>query len=536
MFNILRLSSALMKISLSAAVSAAIFILTPFVHAADPVVSNITAVQRAGTQLVDITYDVTADTPTVQVSLAISSDGGTTYNVPATTVSGAIGLGVARGTGKVITWDAGADWGKQYTATMRFKVTAVEFLSGFSLIPAGSFQMGNAMAADTDITDAPIRMVTVSSFHMGQNLVTKADWDAVRPWGLTHGYTDLSAGASKATNHPVGYVTWYDMVKWCNARSEMDGLTPCYTLSGAVYRTTNNSAVVCNWTANGYRLPSEAEWEKAARGGLSGKRFPWGDTISQSQANYRGAPGSYTYDSGPAGYNSVGSIGGTNPATSPVGSFLANGFGLQDMAGNVWGWCWDWYGTYAAGAQTDPRGVASGATRVARGGNWANYAYCCRVAYRSYSLDPTSSSNSGIGFRVARRSSTTAGSGFTITSNVAVNTRSSVATLSSLELSSGTLTPTFVPATQFYTASVANATTSMTITPSVTDATATIKVNGTTVTSGAASGAISLVVGSNTITVLVTAQDGTTTSTYTITVTRLPYPCRPTQRNQVGGY
>jgi len=273
---------------------------------------------------------------------------------------------------------------------------------GFVLIPAGSFQMGNAMVADTDITDAPIRTVTVGDFHMAKNLVSKASWDSVRTWGLTHGYTDLSAGAGKAPNHPVQTITWYDMVKWCNARSEKDGLTPCYTLSGAVYRTTSNSAVVCNWAANGYRLPTEAEWEKAARGGLIGKRFPWGDRISQSLANYYSVPTGYTYDDGSAGYNSIGSIGGTSPATSPVGSFAANGYGLNDMAGNVWEWCWDWHGTYAAGSQTDPRGVSSGSRRVLRGGNWYNYAHYCRVAIRYYGY-PTSSGIS-IGFRVARSS------------------------------------------------------------------------------------------------------------------------------------
>ena len=163
--------------NLSAAVSAAFFLLTPLAEAADPVVSNISAVQRAGTQLVDITYDVTADTSTVWVGLEISSDGGTTFSVPAVTMSGAVGLGVATGTGKVITWNAGVDWNKQYTTAMRFKVSADDLIApaGFSAIPAGSFQMGNAMAADTDISDGPIRTVTVSAFYMGTNLVTNAD-------------------------------------------------------------------------------------------------------------------------------------------------------------------------------------------------------------------------------------------------------------------------------------------------------------------------------------------------------------------------
>jgi len=270
----------------------------------------------------------------------------------------------------------------------------------FVVIPAGSFQMGNAMADDTDITDVPIRTVTVSAFYMAKNLVTKELWDTVRTWGLTHGYTDLIAGRGKASNHPVQTITWYDMVKWCNARSEMEGLTPCYTVSGVVYRAGNSDAVVCNWVANGYRLPTEAEWEKAARGGLSGKRFPWGEMISQSQANYKRVS-RYAYDFVPNDYNSIGSIGGTSPATSPVGSFPANGYGLYDMAGNVLEWCWDLYGTYAAGEQTDPRGAATGTNRVFRGGNWGDGANLCRVAYRGSDLP--NDSLYGVGFRVARK-------------------------------------------------------------------------------------------------------------------------------------
>jgi formylglycine-generating enzyme required for sulfatase activity len=389
------------RISRFASVGAALCLLAPLAEAADPVVSNISAVQRAGTQLVDITYDVTADTSTVQVTLAISSDGGTTFNVPATTVSGAVGTGVAIGTGKAITWNAGADWAKQYSTTTRFKVTADDLLTGFSLIPAGSFQMGNAMAADTDITNAPIRSVTVSAFYMAQNLVTKEEWDTVRVWGLTHGYTDLAVGAGKAVNHPVQTITWYDMVKWCNAHSEKDGLTPCYTVSGVTYRTGSSDVADCNWAANGYRLPSEAEWEKAARGGLSGKRFPWGDTITHSQANYTSTTG-YAYDVSPTrGYHPVWGTG-SPPYTSPVESFAPNGYGLYDMAGNLYEWCWDWYGAYAAGSQTDPRGVASGSFRVVRGGGWDSIARYCRVAFR-VNGGPSSSYGS-VGFRTARSS------------------------------------------------------------------------------------------------------------------------------------
>ena len=278
--------------------------------------------------------------------------------------------------------------------------------TGFSLIPAGSFTMGRT-SGDTDVHAPPVD-VTVSAFYMGKTEVTKALWDEVRIWAEANGYTFVQGGEGKASNHPVQTVKWYDVIKWCNARSEKEGLTPVYYTNDAqtaVYKTgevdVTNTQV--KWAANGYRLPTEAEWEKAARGGLSGYRFPWGDTISQSQANYHGNTTSYSYDLGPSGYNSIGSIGGTTPATSPAGSFAANDYGLYDMEGNVSEWCWDWYGatTYVDGA-TDPRGAESGTYRVVRGGSWDHFASYCRVAYRNYNSPDLA--NDYFGFRVARSS------------------------------------------------------------------------------------------------------------------------------------
>jgi formylglycine-generating enzyme required for sulfatase activity len=275
--------------------------------------------------------------------------------------------------------------------------------SGMALIPAGSFQMGDNLDGESD---APVHTVYVSAFYMDQYDVTYALWQQVYNWAVAHGYSFDYAGSGKAANHPVQTIDWYDSVKWCNARSEMEGRTPAYYTSAAqitVYRSgqvnVDNNSVKWN---SGYRLPTEAEWEKAARGGLSGQRFPWGNTISWSQANYYADPlsaGGYAYDLSASNSFDPTFATGNRPYTSPVDYFAANGYGLYDMAGNVWQWCWDWYGAYASGSQTDPRGPASGSYRMNRGGGWDYYPNGLRTAERS-SLCPACSGNGNYeGFR-----------------------------------------------------------------------------------------------------------------------------------------
>ncbi len=271
--------------------------------------------------------------------------------------------------------------------------------TNMALIPAGSFSMGDALDG---LSDAPPHTVDVSAFYMDKYEVTKALWDEVTTWAVGNGY-DINADSArgKAANHPAYYVTWHDVVKWCNARSEKERLTPCYTVGGATYRTGSSDGVDCNFSVNGYRLPTEAEWEKAARGGLIGKRFPWGDTITHSQANHNSS--SSSYDVSPTrGYHPTYATGSI-PYTSPVGSFGANGYGLYDMAGNVWEWCWDWYdGNYYSTSPSSNRGPTSGSGRVRRGSGWVLDAGGTRSAYRGH--DYPSYSDLDLGFRSARSS------------------------------------------------------------------------------------------------------------------------------------
>jgi len=355
-------------------------------HAAAPVVSNVRAAQRPGTKLVDIYYDLAdPDSATVTVAIALSGDGGANYNLPAATFTGDYGAGVTPGTNKRAVWNAGADWNGLFTSRGRARVLAEAGSGpfGMAFIPAGSFPMG----------DAPVRSVVVSSFYLDRFEVTKELWDQVYQWaaGNGYGFDQQASGSGVAANHPVQTVSWYDVVKWCNARSQKENRTPAYYTDAAqtlIYKSgdVNLTAAMVKWTGNGYRLPTEAEWEKAARGGQAGNDYPWGNGINSSQANYGGNKGTTT----PVGYY--------NGSQVPAGVDMANGYGLYDMAGNVWEWCWDWYASYDA-TLTDPRGPDSGSGRVIRGGGWVYGSGDLRCAGRYY--DTPSSRYSNYGFRCA---------------------------------------------------------------------------------------------------------------------------------------
>jgi formylglycine-generating enzyme required for sulfatase activity len=273
--------------------------------------------------------------------------------------------------------------------------------------------------------EVPQHSVYVSAFYMDRTEVTNDKMVEVMQWAYQQGEISVTTAtvrnlegnqqelldlddpdcritwsgsqfqmkAAKGSGYPCVGVTWYGAVAFCNHRSQMEGLTPCYNLSDWG----------CNWAANGYRLPTEAEWEKAARGGLSGRRFPWGDEIDHSRANYRASGSAYLYDVSPYTsytYHPDYDDGGY-PYTNPAGDFAPNAYGLYDMTGNVWEWCWDWYldSYYSSSPSSNPRGPASGSSRVKRGGSWSGITIYCRTAYRSSGLPAYSLSR---GFRCVR--------------------------------------------------------------------------------------------------------------------------------------
>jgi len=212
--------------------------------------------------------------------------------------------------------------------------------------------------------------IMVSSFSIGKYEVTWAQWQAVRDWAATNDYDIGSVGAGSAANHPVNSVSWYECVKWCNARSQKEGLTPVYYTDAGlalVYKTINAYPFV-NASATGYRLPTDAEWEFTARGGTQSQGYEY------SGGNDLNVVGWYSDNSG----------GGDKA----VGQKTANELGLYDMSGNVYEWCFDWY----PGQE--------GSYRVGRGGTWHYDANFCRSAFRL--LGNPRNRSLYIGFRLAQ--------------------------------------------------------------------------------------------------------------------------------------
>ena len=283
-------------------------------------------------------------------------------------------------------------------ALFRRRFAGPDMPPGMVLIPGGAFWMGDHFD-EGEPNELPVHAAYVDSFYMDIYEVTNRQYaDALnRAWaqgkritvvngtvyqagsGTSYWYCETTSGSpnSRITwdgnsfgviagkeNHPMLTLYWYGAAAYANWQSELEGRSPCYSLL----------TWECDFDADGYRLPTEAEWEYAARGGRHYPyfRYPWGNSIDGSMANsvFSGDP----YETG------------TDPCTTPVGYYdgnqtppgvdMANGYGLYDVAGNVWEWCNDWLGPYShcdPPPCDNPHGPASGSFRVLRGGAWSSY-------------------------------------------------------------------------------------------------------------------------------------------------------------------
>ena len=289
-------------------------------------------------------------------------------------------------------------------ASASYTIKAPAAAEDFVLIPSGNFQMGSNQGYDDN---KPVHTVTLTkAFYMCDHEVTQAEYEAVMGEGSNPSYfvgddeNKKVAEGEVQENRPVEMVSWYMAIVYCNKRSIKEGLTPCYTISGkadpAEWGTIPTSsdetwnAVECNWTANGYRLPTEAEWEYAARAGDNTV-----DALTWSGTNAETSLGDYAWNSSNAGSK-----------THEVKKKGENAKKLYDMSGNVWEWCWDWWpakNDYSEAATTDPRGDTLGSYRVIRGGGYGSDSGFCAVSCR-HGCSP-SSLDDNLGFRVCRSSS-----------------------------------------------------------------------------------------------------------------------------------
>ena len=238
-------------------------------------------------------------------------------------------------------------------------------LTGIVLVPAGTFIMGSPTGEPGRYSNETQHEVTLTkAIYVSTHEVTQSEWQVVMGWNTSY---------FSGVNRPVETLTWYDAVSYCNQRSTLDGFAPAYTITGATYIGNHITGATVTWNqaANGYRLLTEAEWEYAAR-------------ATSTTAFCNGAITNIICSPLDPNLGQVGwYCGNASSTTHDVGGKMANAWGLKDMHGNVWEWCWDSYGIYPTGPVTDPTGPAFGSARVVRGGSWGNDARYCRSACRN---------------------------------------------------------------------------------------------------------------------------------------------------------
>jgi formylglycine-generating enzyme required for sulfatase activity len=258
--------------------------------------------------------------------------------------------------------------------------------AGMVLVAGGSFK-----STRSNYSGSP---VTLSDFYLGRHEVTQKEWVEVMGTNPSHFTGD---------DLPVDNVSWYECIEYCNRRSLKEGLRPCYTIDKTARDPTNACelddlkwTVTLDRTADGYRLPTEAEWEYAAGGGQLSRShiYSGSDTIAEIAWFWQNSG-----DAPLAGLWTWSAVEQNRGRTHAVGAKAPNELGLHDMSGNVREWCWDWIGDLG-GDPADPQGPASGPARVWKGGGWMGGDFCCEPAFRA-GFEPNGRGHDQ-GFRVSR--------------------------------------------------------------------------------------------------------------------------------------
>jgi len=358
----------------------------------------------------DITWTAVAlGTPTTSIGFTFSADPGPLQaaDIISAPGGGSATFGALSGTGTTRSLAvSGVTAGNMSVsvaqAGLAADVRTVALIAGagpnpadFVAVPGGTFLMGSPEGTPNSYAnERPVRAVTVSGFSMGRFQVTQGEWYDImgsNPSYFHSGHSAIVAADVNWRNLPVERVSWYDALVFSNRLSIARGLTPAYSIGGSTnpadwgpVPTTWNAtwnAVVVVPGSTGYRLPTEAQWEFAARGG-------------------HGSPGNFTFSGSNVAAEVAWHWENSGGRTREVGTLAPNALGLYDMSGNVWEWVWDRFGAYPSFAQTDPAGPAAGGYRVIRGGCWSHSSGYARSAVR-LSFNPDSRSIN-FGFRVVR--------------------------------------------------------------------------------------------------------------------------------------